>query len=421
MSGVSRWGLGVLWFVVVHGGLCAQRTWIVDKYSRGGEDFDNLPAAVAAASAGDTILLRATGTDPVLDGYATGGISISEGLTIVGEDGGPPVITYGSWTVRNLPADQHLVLSNVLLRGVGPADLFHLDCGSCAGPITLDRVIVTAHSQMIAGMTYTSVHPWTRFVDCDLVTFSHCTIDTVDTSWQFIRSRGMIDDTTMLQSMSWQGLMAIQVWLGALRAEDSELWISGSTIIGPSPWTTLSGAGNLSGPALYLCRSTVHVGGGSAITGGTSYFGTQYAPFGNVGCWRNPADWPHIYHDSSVLLRHGLAGDIVYHAGPQAAVRYTQTATTLTIQHHFDQQPGATLLLIGQHRLPAWSDVIGPVFLDGLTAWSDLRLAPQTGPVTHTFAIPPGIPPGTLLAVQAFNWLQPDTFLTSNVTTVGFW
>ncbi|MGE3175806.1 MAG: hypothetical protein AB7O97_24500 [Planctomycetota bacterium] len=421
MSGLSRWGLGVLWFVVVHGGLCAQRTWIVDKYGRGGEDFDNLPAALAAAAPGDTIFLRATGPDPLLDGYGTGAATVNEGLRILGEDGGPPVVVHGSWTVSNLLSDDQLIFSNVLLRGDPFSDLFFLDCTACAGAITLDRVTVTAHSPLVSGMAYTSVRPSTRFVDCDLVTFSHCTIDTVDTSWQFVRSRGMIDDTTMEQSLSYAGLVGNQLWLGALRAEDSELWISGSTITGPSPTTSLSGAGHSSGPAVYLCRSTVHVGGGSAITGGTSYFGTQYAPFGNVSCWRNPADWPHIYHDSSVLLRHGLAGNIVYHAGPQAAVRYTQTATTLTIAHHFDQQPGATLLLIGQHQLPAWSDVIGPVFLDGLTAWSDLRLAPQTGPVTHTFAIPPGIPPGTLLAVQAFNWLQPDTFLTSNVTTVGFW
>ncbi|MGE3171578.1 MAG: hypothetical protein AB7O97_03065 [Planctomycetota bacterium] len=38
----------------------------------------------------------------------------------------------------------------------------------------------------------------------------------------------------------------------------------------------------------------------------------------------------------------------------------------------------------------------------------------------QSFAIPPGVPLGTQLGVQAFGWTPAGGFLTSNLATIGF-
>ena len=48
----------VLLLALLASPLCAQRTWIVDANNGPGTDFTDLPPALAAASSGDTLIVR---------------------------------------------------------------------------------------------------------------------------------------------------------------------------------------------------------------------------------------------------------------------------------------------------------------------------------------------------------------------------
>jgi hypothetical protein len=79
---------------------CAQTTWIVDADGRPGTNFTSLPAAVAAAQAGDTLRVRASSMGLAYDGFST-----SKGLNIVSD--GAVLVTFRQRVeVTGLPAGE---------------------------------------------------------------------------------------------------------------------------------------------------------------------------------------------------------------------------------------------------------------------------------------------------------------------------
>jgi hypothetical protein len=90
--------------------LPAQTTWIVDQSGGPGTNFTDIPPAVAAASAGDVILVRP-------GSYSS--FSVSKGVKILGQPsftvasgmiGAPPVIR-----ILDLPANETLVVANATI------------------------------------------------------------------------------------------------------------------------------------------------------------------------------------------------------------------------------------------------------------------------------------------------------------------
>ncbi|MGE3350375.1 MAG: hypothetical protein AB7O84_01490 [Planctomycetota bacterium] len=215
-------------------------------------------------------------------------------------------------------------------------------------------------------------------------------------------------DTTVTQT---QGSVLATHMAGTLRVTDSELWIAGGRVEGPSEYLSH----HVASSPLWLCRSVVHLSAGARVIGGTTLGGFQYPPA--IGTC-DP--WPNVYYDSSVQLPPFGITRVNWIPTPQVGVRTTQQGTTLTIRQDFGQPSSATLLLIGPIQTPPWSAGIGPVFVDPTAVWSDLRLGPQPSLVLQSFAIPPGVPLGTQLGVQAFGWTQTGGFLTSNLATIGF-
>jgi len=88
--------------------LSAQTTWIVDASNGPGTNFRDLPPAVAAASSGDTIIVR-TGT-------AYTGVSTSKGLAILGEGIVFVFPGSGGYAVRvdNLPANETFAVTGII-------------------------------------------------------------------------------------------------------------------------------------------------------------------------------------------------------------------------------------------------------------------------------------------------------------------
>ncbi|MGE3172322.1 MAG: hypothetical protein AB7O97_06820 [Planctomycetota bacterium] len=382
----------------------AQQTWVVDRYGRPGTDFTDLPAAVAAAQDGDTLLLRATSTTlSQAEAYEAPGLVDGKGLVIRGEDHTTPVAVYGYWDVRNLPSQSSFVVSKLTLSGLFNVNCFAWFFGPNDGPVAFDRVRVLpiAHCGSLIG-------PVSRFRDCDLVSLTQCQIDASDWAWAIEGSKVMMTDTTVTQT---QGSIVNTHMVGTLRVTDSELWIAGGRVEGPSEYLSH----HVASSPLWLCRSVVHLSAGARVIGGTTLGGFRYPPASGT-C--DP--WPDVYYDSTVQLSLSGITRVNWIATPQVGVRTTQQGATLTIRQDFGQPSSATLLLIGAIQTPPWSAGIGPVFVDPTAVWSDLRLGPQPSLVLQSFAIPPGVPLGTQLGVQAFGWTPAGGFLASNLATIGF-
>lgn len=119
----------------------AQTTWTVDD--DGPADFSSLPAAVAAAANGDTLLVR--------DGYYQEIHLNGKGLTVVGEGqvtidgGGFFTSNVSSLDVRNTAPGQRVVLRNLEFIGtaINNDGLRITKLSNCAGPVLLEDCRVT--------------------------------------------------------------------------------------------------------------------------------------------------------------------------------------------------------------------------------------------------------------------------------------
>jgi hypothetical protein len=118
-----RTTLWLIAFWLCSGGLVAQQVWKVDCSGSPGSHFTDLPAAVAAAVPGDTILVyTGMGTPPLgFQGYTAP--TIDKPLRIVGfHVGAPPgtneptqVIMRGPLQIMGIAANEQVVLSNLYL------------------------------------------------------------------------------------------------------------------------------------------------------------------------------------------------------------------------------------------------------------------------------------------------------------------
>lgn len=117
----------------------AQTVYIVDGLNRPGTNFTDVPAAVAAAQDGDTILLRN-------DGGAYHGTTTSKALTITGDSPGLAMFAGpgSAMTISGLPAGREFVLQNVefLSGGAGPRIVVQ----GCLGRVHLVRVNAYSYS-----------------------------------------------------------------------------------------------------------------------------------------------------------------------------------------------------------------------------------------------------------------------------------
>ncbi len=105
--------------------LGAQATWIVDSQARPGSHFTDIPQAIAAASAGDTIFARPSPTP-----YSA--FTVDKGVTMVG-----PLQTLSPVTIQNIPSNERFVawgLSN------GTWQDHVIQVYDCAGPVHLQRL-----------------------------------------------------------------------------------------------------------------------------------------------------------------------------------------------------------------------------------------------------------------------------------------
>jgi hypothetical protein len=283
------------------------------------------------------------------------------------------------------------------------------------GAIVVRDVVFDGH---VSG-TYDSMGRYaTRFVDCGLVVFSRCTIDTGLGTWGFERSPLMMEGSTMSknQFLTQSGTSFLSHGLVDIREGDA--WITNSTMVGQSGnWLN---PGNASSAFRVCDRVNLYFSGNCRIEGGTFYGTSSHSHWILNFCSLRPADFPHVFFDPSTTIVGPWSGDLVPHPGPQTGVEFTLSPGTLQVTQH--APPSApTLLLIGPVQTTPWNFLIGPVFLDPLHLWTDFVVSPPTGPTVRTICVPPTIPYGAMAGIQGFSVSPSGDLLTSNATIVGFW
>ena len=108
------------------GSAVAQRTWIVDQFGTG--DFLDVPPAVAAASPGDSILVRGVGPYDF-------SVTIDKALALMGQVHAR--FARGTLVIRNLPAGHTVTVKNF---GHFDGDALRCEVRDCAGHVVLQQV-----------------------------------------------------------------------------------------------------------------------------------------------------------------------------------------------------------------------------------------------------------------------------------------
>ena len=153
--------------------LCAQRTWIVDSANGAGTDFSDLYLAIAAASPGDTVILR-PGLSPSGVPYQIRG-DINFGLRIVAPGNVRPWVRAGGYI--RVPAGQLFVLDNVRF---GPGPYWGMAVQSSLGTVVLSRLFMEGLGDSgIGGAEASTRVIWT---DCNITAHSTGVIAAIQSS-----------------------------------------------------------------------------------------------------------------------------------------------------------------------------------------------------------------------------------------------
>lgn len=135
--------------------LAAQRTWVVDQYGHG--DFLDIPPAVAAASAGDAILVIGVGPYSI-------DVTVDKPLVLMSDSA--PRYVRGNLQIVGLSANEKVVVSKF---GHFTADEFRCEVRDCAGTVVIDGVAVDGLDRA-AG----AVYPGIAVTGCDHVSIRNC-------------------------------------------------------------------------------------------------------------------------------------------------------------------------------------------------------------------------------------------------------
>lgn len=429
LMNTARANVLFLWLVLLSASLAAQRTWTVDMLQRPGTDFTDLPQAVAAASSGDIIRLRGTTPTtpcnswpfcyPIVDAYVAPTIQ-GKALTIVGDRQLPrPRVTRG-WDIHGLLEDQVVTLEYLDLHGRpvinGQFNYIKIYATNNAGAIVLDEVVVYPSYQETGGYNFLY---GTRFIDCSLVVIRNSSINTDGGPWIALRSTIMISGS-VVENTPHIGVRGP----GAIFAQDSRLHIANSSIVGayaiPGTWPSPSPQ-PVGTSAIVTCGSEITVSGNSRLEAGLDLV-SRLAPIDGYCFINSGPSYCHIDPSTTTIGPMIARSYLIFDYNPQTGLSCTLTPTTMTVDH-YTMPHSLSVLAIGDLQTTPWSHVVGPVFVNPLGAVDYFDIVPSTtsGPLRRTFAVPPALPVGTQVALQAFELQGGGAVKTSNATVIGIW
>jgi hypothetical protein len=361
----------------------AQRTWVVDSLNRPGTDFTDLPAAVAAASARDTLWLRG-GT------AAYTATTISKGLTLLGED--TSVGVAGTLMLSGLPASEGLVLSRLALAG-------SLVCTSAQGHVVLEEIRGGA----------------IQVDSCQHVSLNRCSFNTQISALRVTNSTVVAQSSRFESAASTTGPHGVP----AAEASNARVTLVGSQVLGPSGWS-VSMAGRCfviqpAGVGMRATDSRIVLGGfGTTLQGGPDFgcLGTAASGLSMTG--------GHLFMDPSARIVRAVSG-----TGYQQTLAVvpsqltTGAAPGALLQARFQAFPGAPVALFASLpvatplRLPP-----GDLWLDPATL---LYLAAEpnfVGLWSVSLPVPLSVPRGLALAFQSVQITGSGATLSTPATSV---
>ena len=380
--------------------LVAQRVWVVDKFQRAGFDAATIQAAVDAASSGDVIHVRFT-TTSYLDRYAAPTIQ-GKGLTIAPEPGGARPTIVGQWNIQGVP--NRLTITGFDLIGGS----LQFMCTDCPGVLSFEDLQITQSGRGI------------YLANCGLVTIRGCSQITEGAFQASLYAEGSALEMTdsLIENRHYTGGQGGYIGLDAYQCR---ITLIGSTVRGASATSTLYPYACY--PALDVCSCEVLIGAGSSMDAGRYLDGSPTVAVASTCGNRTNRVPTHFSVDWGATNSIGSFPSpgpyVVYHDGVQTGLSVAQTATTLQVTQH-SNPPSLTVLAMGGLTTTPWTNVVGPVFVDpnGILGYFDPS---SSGPVQRSFAIPPGLPAGTCVALQAFELTNAGRIVTSNVCVAGIW
>ncbi|MCC6672650.1 MAG: hypothetical protein IT458_16415 [Planctomycetes bacterium] len=396
----------------------AQRTWRVDAGGGAGSDYRTIAEAVAAASQGDTIVVRSAGD--ILD------VTIAKALTLVSESATPVTLTAGL-TITGIPGGRRMVVKGFVLRPSGPyyQGGRPIVCRGSAGTIHLERIqnggsmdgpalrveecaqVTVGESQLDAGATYYGWFGGMRF------TGAGPGITCRNSALLLVRTRA-------------RGLATVQgaaggVWYGpwgGLIAEGSRVVVAESEVAGGAGACLL--AGTFCFPTTWPTPAIEARGSRLVLAGaGTHYLGGGIVGFGCTTCGA-PAQGVNADGATTILRDPASTGTI---AGGQVTTQPVAAMVasgagpggTASCTLHWPQSaPCATLV-----SFPG-----GPMPIDPIGIWLDPAMAilidvgTVAGSRTTQVPIPPFFPIGLPAAFQSVVLVQGALVLSTPATTV---
>lgn len=277
----------------------------------------------------------------------------------------------------------------------------------------MDRVTVVPIGHDALGFFSTEM----TFTDVGLIVFSQCMIDIVDTPWNFVRTRVLANDTQFYQT---RPAAAYFGWglRPTLRVNDSEFRMANCRVYGGD--FTQMNTGSKSQAIWLTGAARLYASAGSILRGGISASGLRLhwteESFSTLG---------------QAQLRYDFSTQLIGDLGQLGLVEIQEPVTGLSIQEspgsirvdQFDQGTplAPSILLMAALQPTPWQNIIGPCYLDPTNLWGDLAVTQASGPLSRTFTIPPSIPLGQWVGVQAFTLGANNQVQASNVTVVGVW
>jgi hypothetical protein len=370
--------------------LC-QQTWKVDCNGAPGSHFTDLPAAVAAASPGDTLLVYVTFPGGTCGVYTAP--TITKPLNIVGfYTGMPPgnntptsVQLTGTLSISGIAQGERLLLSNM-----------HLQLGSqltvmdCPGSVLLEDIYF-----LNLGMPGQVV----RFERCANVILRGCDFTIGGAPLWFIDTNALLTTTVVVQYPPLWFPPYYATNTESLNLLRSRVTIAGSVVWGPGNWNNYG-----SKPAAVLDASTLRIGASSDVHGGVHpaatppYFPNSYVPTYTI-----------VGPQPSIVEKDPRSTDYPYWPpGPTPVAIHETLHDWVVADENFhvitNGPPGGTaMLFVGDMLFPTPLPPYGILGCDPATALllSVVPLSSTFGTYQWTLWCPPWIPNGYAFAFQS--------------------
>ncbi|MBM4059742.1 MAG: hypothetical protein FJ265_01400 [Planctomycetes bacterium] len=400
--------LQALVFFVLCVNVPAQRIWRVHSGGAANCDFTDLPAAVAAASPGDTIWLL---WDSQVAG-AYSGATINKPLTVLGVTSyGGPGSSYACWSrieglieVVGIPAGSRVVLANLAVMNPNsnavPYPPHGIRVADCAGTVLLEGVKYT-------GMGYRE--SVMRFERCADVTLRNCTFELSGEAVTVVDSTMLITECRLY----WENL---SIWVPqthwylqtdcALRVRNSHVTTVDSILFGADQQIPWNYSNYYCWPAAYVESGTLDIGPPTVMYGGL-FGSSEYTSLlslpgavvrkdpratvraGNLGQVNLPIVYMHATMHSWLRAGEPYRAGV---AGPPGGFGLMAVGSALL--------PPVALPPFGPLAMdPGSIAVLGLQALHPQTGWADwARQCPLTVPIGHVFAFQAAVlaPDGTI-------------------------